>query len=452
MRRFRRATAAAGMVLALALGCTTAVCAAYPMTRHEPHVSLNRSSAPTTAECEAEFGFACYQPSQIERAYDLPRLWAQGNEGQGQTIVIVDSYGSPTIQQDLRHFDAAFHLPNPPSMQVIQPAGAVPPFEPASEEMSGWAGETSIDVEWSHAIAPKASILLVETPEAETEGVQGFPQIVEAENYVIDHRLGQVISQSFGATEETFSNLRTLFSLRSAFENAATHGVTVLGASGDEGVAGVNLNDEFLPYQANSWPSSDPLVTSVGGTQLHLNAAGERTAPDNVWNEVLGTSTAASGGGPSHVFPRPLYQYLVPTGSGLHRATPDISMSAAVNGGVLIYTSYPTTVPGEPAPNTFSFWGGTSVATPLFAGVVAIADEIAGHPLGPINPRLYLLAHAPYSGITNITKGNNTFTDFDEEGNPLFTIPGFEAHPGYNMATGLGSVDALLFAHALAGR
>jgi subtilase family serine protease len=452
MRLSGRVSATVVTAMLLACGYGTAVSGAYPMTHRAPHVALRRAKPPTTAECEAEYGFACYQPYQIERAYDLPALWAQGNEGQGQTIVIVDSFGSPTIQQDLRHFDAAFHLPNPPSLQVIQPAGAVPPWEPANEEMSGWAGETSIDVEWSHAIAPKASILLVETPESETEGVQGFPQIVEAENYVIDHHLGQVISQSFGATEQSFPNVGSLLSLRSAFENAAANNVTVLGASGDEGVAGVNVEEEFLTYQANSWPSSDPLVTSVGGTQLHLNAAGQRTAPDNVWNEILGTSTAAGGGGPSHVFPRPAYQFLVNTGAGLHRATPDISMSAAVNGGVLIYTSYPTTVPDEPPPGTFSFWGGTSVATPLFAGVVAIADQIAGHSLGLINPRMYQLEHTPNSGIVDITKGNNTFSDFNEEGGLLFTIPGYEAVPGYDMASGLGTVDALTFTHALAGR
>jgi|HubBroStandDraft_2_1064218.scaffolds.fasta_scaffold00536_4 subtilase family serine protease len=455
MRLSGRMALAAVTSVALVLGYGVAVTGAYPMTHRAPRFVLHRSKAPTTAECEAESGIACYQPSQVEKAYNVPALWAQGNEGQGQTIVIVESYGSPTIQQDLRHFDDAFQLPNPPSLHVIQPVGAVPPFKPASEEMAAWAGETSIDVEWSHAIAPKASILLVETPEAETEGVQGFPQIVEAENYVInhrDHRSGEVISQSFGATEQSFPNVRSLLSLRSAFENASQQGVTVLGASGDEGTAGGIAGEEILPYQVNSWPSSDPLVTAVGGTRLHLNAAGERTAPDNVWSEILGTSTVASGGGPSRVFLRPPYQLSVNTGAGMYRATPDISMSAAVNGGVLIYTSYPTTVPSEPTPNTFSVWGGTSVATPLFAGVVAIADQIAGHPLGEINPRMYLLEHSPYGGIIDITKGNNAFSEFNEEGNLLFTVPGYEAVPGYDMASGLGTVNAFAFTHALAGR
>lgn len=448
----RRAIVTALLSIGLVLSSAATV-AAYPSIHGTPRISLgHRVTPPTTAECEAEIEFACYGPAQIERAYGLPALYAQHDEGQGQTIVIVDSFGSPTIQQDLKYFDSAFHLPNPPSFNVIQPAGQVPPFEPASVEMSGWAGETTLDVEYSHTIAPKANILLVETPVAETEGVQGFPQIVEAENYVINHRLGEVISQSFSATEETFPSVQSLFSLRSAFENAALHGVTVLGAAGDEGVAGENLNEEFYRRQVNSWPSSDPLVTSVGGTQLHLNAAGERTAPDNVWNEILGTSTVAGGGGPSHVFARPLYQYLVNTGSGFFRATPDISMSAAVNGGVLTYSSYPTTVPTEPPPDTFSITGGTSEATPLFAGVVAIADQIAGHPLGLLNPRMYLLEHLPHSGIVDITRGNNSFTDFNEEGETLFKIPGYEARPGYDMASGLGTVEAFAFTHALAGR
>ena len=301
---------------------------------------------------------ACYRPAQIQTAYNMKALFAQGDEGQGETIVIVDSFGSPTIERDLKHFDTAFHLPAPPSLQVIQPAGAVKPFEPGSVEMSGWAGETTLDIEYAHTMAPQASILLVETPEEETEGVQGFPQIVQAENYVIAHKLGQVISQSFSATEQSFPSPASILSLRSAYENAATHGVTVLDASGDEGVANTNLAGEFFARRTVNWPSSDPLVTGIGGTQLHLDEEGQHTAPDNVWDELLGFSTVAGGGGKSAVFERPSYQQLLDTRSGTRRATPDISMSAAVNGGVLTYSSYPTTVPGEPEPGTFSVGGG----------------------------------------------------------------------------------------------
>jgi len=440
---------AAWLVAALALGAATA--GAYRANRGAPHVLLGRTSPPTTAECETTFEIACYDPSQVETAYNMKALYAQGDEGQGETIVIVDSFGSPTIEHDLKVFDRAFHLPNPPSFQVIQPAGAVKPFEPGNVEMSGWAGETTIDVEWAHSMAPKASILLVETPEEETEGVQGFPQIVQAENYVIEHKLGQVISQSFSATEESFPNRASIMALRSANENAAANGVTMLDAAGDEGVAGYNVNFEYLPFRTVSWPASDPLVTGVGGTHLDLDEEGQRLEPDTVWDERLGDVIVSGAGGKSVVFPRPEYQELVNTHSGRRRAVPDISMTAAVNGGIIIYSSYPTTVPGEPEPGTFSVWGGTSVATPVFSGVVAIADQIAGHPLGPINPRMYQMeAEGGNTGIVDVTSGNNTFEEFNEEGLPVLYIPGYRAKRRYDLASGLGTVDGFSFAHALA--
>jgi subtilase family serine protease len=113
----------------------------------------------------------------------------------------------------------------------------------------------------------------------------------------------------------------------------------------------------------------------------------------------------------------------------------------------------PTTVAGEPEPGTFSVWGGTSVATPVFSGVVAIADQIAGHPLGLINPRMYQMeaeGEGSGSGIVDVTSGNNTFEEFNEEGLPTLFIKGYEAKKGYDMASGLGTVDGFAFAHALA--
>ncbi len=296
---------------------------------------------PTTAYCRANIGISCYQPFQLQKAYNLAPLFAHNITGRGRTIVIIDAFGSPTIQSDLATFDTAFGLPAPPSFKVIQPVGAVPPCSAdpfGAGDCEGWGVETSLDVEWSHVMAPGANILLVETPSSETEGVQGFPDIVAAENYVINHHLGDVISQSFGATEETFPSAQSLLALRSAFINAAFHGVTVLAGSGDEGATNFESDLSTLyPYPVNSWPSSDPLVTSLGGTQLNLDDNGNRVSPDVVWNDGYG----AGGGGLSSVFSRPLFQTGVRGVVGNKRGTPDISMSAAVDGGVDFYELVP---------------------------------------------------------------------------------------------------------------
>ena len=438
----------AAAAVAIVLFGLAATAGAHPVTgRIIPHAFVRGQAPPTTADCQANIGISCYGPTQLQTAYDLTPLYAKGLTGKGKTIVIVDSFGSPTIAQDVHQFDSDFGLPDPPSLKVIQPAGAVPPFDGTNDDMTGWAFETTLDVEYAHAIAPGANILLVETPVAETEGVTGFPEIVKAENYVIDHNLGDVITQSFGATEETFPSKGAIFGLRSAFQNALLHGVTVLGSSGDTGSTDYELNlVDLYDHQVNSWPSSDPLVTSVGGTQLHLDAAGNRLAPDNVWNDIAEGIDAAGGGGPSHVFPRPPFQLGTRTGSGFARATPDISLSAAVDGGVLVYLSFPGLDPG------YYVVGGTSEASPLFSGVVAIANQIAGHRLGWINPRLYGIGTNANKGIVDVTIGDNTFTLLDDNGNAVFTVPGYKAVRGYDMASGLGTVDALRFTHALAGR
>src|SRR5205823_3382227 len=144
------------------------------------HAGRVQASPPTTADCEKLYKVACYEPAQIQQAYDLPSLYASGVTGRGRTIVIVDSFGSPTIRTDLKVFDQAFGLPAPPKFTIIQPAGRVPGYDPNNSDMVGWASETTLDVEYAHTIAPGASLLLVETPVSETEGVHGFPQIVKA--------------------------------------------------------------------------------------------------------------------------------------------------------------------------------------------------------------------------------------------------------------------------------
>jgi subtilase family serine protease len=370
--------------------------------------------------------------------------------------VIVDSFGSPTVRHDLAVFDATYHLPAPPPLTVIQPAGRVPPYQPTSNR-EGWAGETSLDVEYAHAMAPAAKILLVETPTSENEGTTGFPQIVKAEEFVINHHLGGVISQSFSTTEETFPSKQSLLALRGAYLDAFSKHVTVLAASGDSGAADVRSNGStYYLTPVTSWPDSDPLVTGVGGTQLHLSATGQHTAPDQVWNDTLSTATnefifgnrgpspLAGGGGKSVIFSRPVYQNVVQQAVGTSRGVPDIAMSGACNGAVNVYQSFKGSKPG---------WYqvcGTSEATPLFAGVVALADQVAGHWLGLINSRLYQLLAQHALGLVDIVTGNNTvsFT----QGGSRHTVTGFTAGHGYDLASGVGTVNAPLFVHELAGK
>ena len=419
------------------------------------HVGRARASPPTTADCKKAYKVACYEPAQIQQAYDLAPVYASGVTGKGTTIVIVDSYGSPTIGHDLGVFDSTFRLPAPPSFKIIQPAGPVPAYDPGNSGMVGWAAETTLDVEYAHTIAPGANILLVETPVSETEGVHGFPQIVTAERYVLSRHLGDVISQSFSATEQTFSGgLAAVQPLRAAYQLAARDHVTVLTASGDSGAADVGLDQRtYYPYPVTSWPDSDPLVTSVGGTQLHFTAAG-RPAPPTAWNDTYdaaasefvgggaGPDPLASGGGRSILFAVPGYQKGAANVTGGRRGVPDVSMSAACNGAVDTYGTYR----GSPA--GWSPSCGTSEATPLFAGIVALADQVAGHPLGLINPALYRLATRHARGIADVTSGNNTVSF--RQGGRLHTVRGFAARPGYDLVTGVGTVDAAYFVKQLA--
>jgi subtilase family serine protease len=454
MRTLRLTVAIATLGLALmGAGSLAAIPAAATVAIH-PDIAMSRlistSAPPTTAQCEADFHVACYDPAQIQRAYDLGPLYAKGYTGAGKTIVIVDSFGSTTVRQDLAVFDAAFHLPPPPSFNIIQPAGAVPHPNP------GWAGETDLDVEYAHTIAPGANILLVETPTSENEGTSGFPQIVDAENYVINHQLGDVISQSFSATEETFPTVQSLLNLRSAYINAAKHGITVNTATGDSGAADfVRYGSDFYLHPVTSWPDSDPLVTGVGGTQLHLDAKGRHTAPDNVWNDTYnvptqefifgdaGPNPLAGGGGLSVIFSRPDYQDGVSSVVGTQRGVPDISMSGACNGGAIMYQSFK-----GGGPPGFYVVCGTSEATPLFSGIVAIADQYAGHDLGVINPALYAMSQAGAPGVVDITSGNNTVT-FSQNGK-VHTVVGFQSLPGYDLPSGVGTVDAATFIPELA--
>ena len=399
------------------------------------NVSAHGYTSPlSTSDCLSQIGIACYTPLQYRVAYDLNPLYGKGIVGKGRTIVIVDSYGSPTITSDLHAFDQQFGFPDP--VLEIRKFGNVPPFDSGDGTMVGWATETTLDVEYAHSIAPGAKIVLVETAVAETEGTTGLPQMMGAEDHLIKNGVGDVITQSFGATENTFSgfshgNFDGIMNLRYAFQDAQAAGVTVLASSGDDGATDYKSDGSSLyAKRVNSWPSSDPLVTSVGGTLLSLDNSGNRVSPDVVWNDGYG----AGGGGESGVFSRPSFQDGVAGVVGAQRGTPDISMSAAVSGAAWVYWTFG----GSPG---WHLIGGTSEASPIFSGIVAMADQKAHHRLGDINPALYAMGAAGSgTGLVDVTSGNNSYAG----------VTGFNATTGYDMASGWGTIDGAAFVKALA--
>ncbi|HWE11634.1 MAG TPA: S53 family peptidase [Solirubrobacteraceae bacterium] len=473
-----RAAAAAGSVLLIVVALAASEVAAAPARGSGSAAAVHRLpggilgaappqaqkqlrlTPPTLAQCLKATGDACYSPSQLQHAYDLGPLYAQGFDGRGSTIVIVDPFGSPTIGHDLGVFDSELGLPNPPAFRVLQPVGPVPPFDPNNPEMVEKAGETTLDVEWSHAVAPKANILLVETATKETASGGGFPQMLAAETYVIDHNLGDVISQSFSLPEQNFPSRAFIMRLRRTYINADRNRVTMLAASNDNGVTGPTPPGPFYTHRVVEWPASDPLVAAVGGTQLHLTSAGRRTSPDSAWNDTWNRSVAkltqmpvpfpwAGNGGVSAIFARPSYQNSVRRSVGNRRGVPDVAMSGSFSGAVLVFSSYLGSARWGQA-------GGTSEATPEFAGIVAIADQYARTRLhrgrlGLINPALYRLHRRPAGGIVEVKQGNSTVTfPVPPSGRQTFTLRGYRAHAGYNLVTGVGTIDAARFVPALA--
>lgn len=363
---------------------------------------------PTPSQCVAADGLACYTPSEIRSAYDVPR----SATGAGQTIVIVDAYGSPTIRHDLAVFDSEFGLPNP-TLNIIYPGGS-PVYNPLQHHAEAdWAFETSLDVEWSHAIAPQATIDLVVA--ANNAG----NVLNNAQQYAVDNHLGNVMSDSFGFPEGVLNgNNGQVNQAHAIYQQAQAENMSVFVSSGDYGA------NNQLSFVNASYPASDPLVTSVGGTNLFMSDTGTYQS-ETVWNDSdpalcpFGCTDGvfgATGGAPSLIF------------SG--RSTSDVGYNASVYTGVMTYISFPGVGPG------FYFTGGTSEGAPQWAGITADADQAAGHALGYLDPALFA---APSADFHDVTVGENGFYG-----------PGEQAGPGYDMPTGLGSPDVAKLIKTLA--
>jgi subtilase family serine protease len=383
------------------------------------------------------FDFPCYSPQEIQHAYNVDSLLNAGYTGKGQTIVIVDSFGSPTIADDLKVFDADYGLPDPPSFKILAPLGTVP-FDPTNGDMINWAAETTLDVEWAHAMSPDASIVLLTSPVSETEGVQGMPQFLALEQYALDNHLGQVISQSWGATENTLfdpAGRQVFDNFEALYARAAAQKVTVLASAGDTGSTNYDLNFDLFPFPVVGFPASSPLVTAVGGTSLFADTSG------NYQSEVVWDDNGATGGGVSQVFTEPAYQLTLPRGVQAtlhgHRGLPDISWNADPATPILVYLSFL----GPDAAGYYAI-GGTSEGAPQWAGLVADMNQLLGHPIGFLNPYLYALG--PLNAFTgvyhDITVGNNGFAG----------VPGYPATPGWDASTGEGTPNAGKLVRAIA--
>ena len=229
---------------------------------------LAATQAPMDADCRTFINIPCYSPQEIQNACGLASILNAGYTGVGETIIIIVSFGSPTIAQDLQIFDADYGLPDPPSFTVLAPLGTVP-FDPTNSDQVGWAFETTLDVEWAHAIAPGANIVLLTSPVSETEGMQGMPEFLLLEQYALDHHLGKIISQSWGATENTLftpAGQQVFEDFERFYQDAAQQNVTVLASAGDVGSDNPDINGTIYPFPTVIFPASSPLVTAVGGT------------------------------------------------------------------------------------------------------------------------------------------------------------------------------------------
>jgi subtilase family serine protease len=430
----------------------------------------------------------CYTPNQIRNFYGLPDLTPASAEGAGQTIVLVDSYGSPTAVNDVNFFAQTFNGPAP-DVETAFPIGS-PDYknvangsgQSGSAAAAGWAGEANLDVQWAYAIAPKAHIVLLATPPAETQGVQGLPNLMKAMDWAIaKYPEGTVFSMSFGTSEEAFASpaaAHTQFArFDQTFKRGLAKGDTFFSSSGDDGSTGVgraHLQTATVDHPSTSYPNVSPYVTSVGGTQVQsgwtwaptsdkpFNDDGTRNldyfnwtaggSSEAVWNESWGP--IATGGGLSSVYGRPDYQDGVADVVGTQRGVPDLAWNAAVNGGVLVFHSYFPQVSGV----LWGVFGGTSASSPQVAALTAEGNRLraaAGKaPIGNLNEAIYsasfnrstafsdIVAHT-YGTAASGVLDDNQLWEYAADGTVHpGPVPGYPTTPGYDLTTGWGSPKA----------
>jgi subtilase family serine protease len=388
----------------------------------------------------------CYAPRQFLVAYGIQPLIARGITGYGVTVVLPEEAetGPPRpqsvagigksvtdIRSDLADFDRRFGLPSA-HLQVITTL--------AGSSASPWlAGVEEVeDTELVHAVAPDATIreLLVDPAGVSTPGKAASTVATYVRTAAKD---GEVMSQSgvgqdFNVGESTWTSAEVA-TMNSALAYAATRHLTVVVASGDYGVIG---DGSSSPTKEVSLPASDPWALAVGGTTLTANPTTGAYESETAWNVQSGAPDG-SGGGFSRLFARPGYQKGVP-GIGATRGVPDVAGEATGTSGMALVFSAPG------GSQVLLGAGGTSAAAPFWAGLIALADQEAGRPLGFVNPAIYRIAQSPqyHQAFHDITTGTNTVTLGGT------TITGYQAGLGWDPVTGWGTPDAQVLIPLLA--
>jgi subtilase family serine protease len=405
-----------------------------------------RQPSSSTADCVSFT--TCYMPRQLQVAYGIKPLLDRGIDGRGETVVLpelAESQLNPPdvtdIRLDMAAYDSLFHLPAARMRVVTTLAGGRSPWLAFYEE--------ALDAEMVHALAPDATLVILLVPSASLDNTKN------AVSAAVDSlRLGSTeggvmsISAAGQVGGEHCASPAQVNSVNAALQTAVSRHVTVVAASGDIGAVAepcdiygaLTGTGTFTPVKEVNLPASDPLVLGVGGTSLTAGHTGAWQG-EAAWGLPYGDPGSpfqASGGGFSHLFPRPGYQDGVP-GIGATRGVPDVSAAAGGHTGMALVLS-------DDGKTMVRNSGGTSASAPIWAALIALADQYAGRHLGLVNPAIYKIARGPgyQQAFHDVTTGNNTVRF------PPATITGYQAAPGWDPVTGWGSPDAQVLIPLLA--
>jgi subtilase family serine protease len=396
-----------------------------------------------------------YKPAQLRGAYGTDLTLKAGYDGRGTTVAVVDAYASPTILADTQKY-ALRNDPQHPFRNYQFKQSLPTNFTFVDEcDAAGWYGEETLDVQAVHAMSPAANILYVGASSCQDL------DLTAAVNTVVDNELAQVITNSYGSVGEPAS-VADVEETHQSLLQAAAQGISVMFSSGDSGDEVANTGTRQVDYSA-----SDPFVTAVGGTSLAVGAAnaylfeqgwgtGKSVLTNGAWTPNPPAFLYGGGGGTSRLFRQPAYQKGVVPGSisnffhnGPHRAVPDVAMVGDPNTGFLIGQSQ--TFPDGVVRYSEYRIGGTSLSSPLFAGVIAIADQVAGGSLGFLNPKLYKLAGSPAfrdiasQGVTDGVVRVDFANAFDSSNGLITSLRTFNqtgtlrTRKGYDDVTGIGT-------------